>query len=96
MTDTKSNYRRLSGIELPCTLREGLSLDIRRLSWIINSQVSEQEERISKSSKFPSLWDLVLYIYSSVEIVDAVLRRMWVKPRAIYTPEYQNTWESLL
>ena len=43
--------------------------------------------------KFPSLWDLVLYIYSSV---DAVPRRMWVKPRAIYTPEYQNTWESLL
>ena len=35
----------------------------------------------------------VLYIYSSV---DAVPRRMWVKPRAIYTPEYQNTWESLL
>ena len=43
--------------------------------------------------KFPSLWHLVLYIYSSV---DAVPRRMWVKPRAIYTPEYQNTWESLL
>ena len=31
-TDTKRNYRRLSVIELPCTLREGLSLDIRRLS----------------------------------------------------------------
>ena len=55
-TDTKTvNYRMLGGIELPCTLREGLSLDIRRLSGIINSQfnsqVSEQEERISKSSK---------------------------------------------
>ena len=38
---------------LPCTLRfrEGLSLDMTRLWWIINSEVSEQEERILKSSK---------------------------------------------
>jgi hypothetical protein len=27
-----ANYRRLSGIELPWTLREGLSLDVKRLS----------------------------------------------------------------
>jgi hypothetical protein len=27
-----ANYRKLSGIELPWTLREGLSLDIKRLS----------------------------------------------------------------
>jgi hypothetical protein len=27
-----ANYRRLSGIEQPWTLREGLSLDIKRLS----------------------------------------------------------------
>jgi hypothetical protein len=27
-----ANYRRLSGIELPWTLRKGLSLDIKRLS----------------------------------------------------------------
>jgi hypothetical protein len=156
-----ANYRRLSGIELPWTLREGLSLDIKRLSWINNSQVSEQEERILKSSnpsssnpnllftrflkrlsisafpspvhtlfkfalkstdfamllilistfdlsfaplnasllsflsriKFLRSWDLVLYTYLSV---DAVPRRMWVKPCAIYTPEYRNTWDSLL
>ena len=31
-TQDNSNYIRLSGIELPWTLREGLSLDIRRLS----------------------------------------------------------------
>ena len=43
--------------------------------------------------KSPSLSDLVLYAYL---IVDAVPRRMCVKPRTIYTPEYQNTWESLL
>jgi hypothetical protein len=29
---TTANYRRLSGIELPWMLREGLSLDMRRLS----------------------------------------------------------------
>jgi hypothetical protein len=56
---TTANYRRLSGIELPWTLREGLSLDIRRLSWINNSQVSEQEERILKSSKLAE-WPVVL------------------------------------
>ena len=43
--------------------------------------------------KFPSFWDLVLYTYLSV---DAVPHRMWVKPLAIYTPEYLNTWASLL
>ena len=35
----------------------------------------------------------VLYTLSSV---DAVPRRMWVKPHVIYTPESQNTWEFLL
>jgi hypothetical protein len=53
-----ANYRKLSGIELPWTLREGLSLDIKRLSWINNSQVSEQEERILKSSKLAE-WPIV-------------------------------------
>ena len=28
--------------------------------------------------------------------VDAAPRRMWVKPQAIYTLEYQSTWASLL
>ena len=28
--------------------------------------------------------------------VDAVPRRMWVKPHAIYTLQYQSTWVSLL
>ena len=41
----------LSGIELPWTLRVGLYLFMRRLSCIINSHESEQEERILKSSK---------------------------------------------
>ena len=66
-TDTRktANYRRLSGIELPWTLREGLSLDIKRLSWINNSQVSEQEERILKSSKLAEcpvafMWEKIL------------------------------------
>ncbi len=31
-TNEETNYRRLSGIELPWTLRVGLSLDIKRLS----------------------------------------------------------------
>ena len=35
----------------------------------------------------------MLYTYLSV---DAVPRRIWVKPCAIYTPEYRNTWDSLL
>ena len=35
----------------------------------------------------------LLYTYLSV---DAVPHRMWVKPLAIYTPEYLNTWASLL
>ena len=35
-----------------------------------------------------SFLDLVLYTYLSV---DALSRRMGVKPRAIYTPEYRNT-----
>ena len=43
--------------------------------------------------KFPSTWDLVLLTFLSV---DAVPRRMWVKPHAIYTLEYQSTWVSLL
>jgi hypothetical protein len=55
---TTANYRRLSGTELPWTLREGLSSDIRRLSWINNSQVSEQEERILKWSKLAE-WPVV-------------------------------------
>jgi hypothetical protein len=60
-----ANYRRLSGIELPWTLREGLSLDIKRLSWINNSLVSEQEERILKSSKLAEwpvvfMWEKIL------------------------------------
>ncbi len=38
--------------------------------------------------KSPSFYDLVLYTLSSV---DAVSRRMWVKPHVIYTPESQNT-----
>ena len=38
-------------MELPCTLRDGLSLEIKRLSWIINSYESEEEEMISKLSK---------------------------------------------
>ena len=42
--------------------------------------------------KLPKL-DLVLYTYLSV---DAVRHRMWVKPLAIFTPEYLNTWASLL
>jgi hypothetical protein len=32
-------------------LRDGLSLEIKRLSWIINSYESEEEEMILKSSK---------------------------------------------
>ncbi len=43
--------------------------------------------------KSPSFYDLVLYTLSSV---DAVPRRMWVKPHVICTPESQNTWEFLL
>ena len=43
--------------------------------------------------KFPSTWDLVLRAFLSV---DPVPRRMWVKPHAIYTLEYQSTWVSLL
>ena len=38
-------------MELPWTLREGLSLEMRGLSWINNSLVLEQEERIAKPSK---------------------------------------------
>ncbi len=43
--------------------------------------------------KSPITYDLVLYFLSSV---DAVPRRMWVKPHVIYTPKSQNTWEFLL
>ena len=43
--------------------------------------------------KFPNFWNLVLYTYLSV---NAVPHRMRVKPNAIYTPECQNTWASLL
>ena len=43
--------------------------------------------------KVPKFLRLVLYTLSSV---DAVPRRMWVKPHVIYTPESQNTWEFLL
>ena len=43
--------------------------------------------------KFPFFLNLVLYTYSSVDVVP---RRMGVKPHAIYTPGCQNTWESLL
>ena len=42
--------------------------------------------------KFPNTWDPVWYTYSSV---DAVPRRMWVKPRAIYTLGCLNIWVSL-
>ncbi len=38
-------------MELPWTLRDGLSLEIKRLWWIINSYESEEEEMILKSSK---------------------------------------------
>lgn len=32
-------------------LRDGFSFEMRRLSWIINSQESEKEEMMLKSSK---------------------------------------------
>ena len=41
--------------------------------------------------QFPNTWDPVWYTYSSV---DAVPRRMWVKPRAIYTLGYLKIWVS--
>ena len=49
------------------------------------------------ASFFPFKDKVPKYLRSSVVyLVDAVPRRMWVKPRAIYTLEYQSTWVSLL
>ena len=46
-------------MELPCTLRDGLCLEIRRLSLTRSSSAEEQEERIVKSSK-EAVWPLML------------------------------------
>ena len=48
------------------------------------------------SSFFPFKDRIPTFLSCTYSSVDAVPHRMWVKPLAIYTPEYLNTWASLL
>ena len=57
MGDMSDGGLEQEGAELPCLFRDGLSLEIRRLSRIISSSEEEQDERMAKSSN-DAVWSV--------------------------------------